>query len=192
MSASFNGSRARGLAPARSVPRPRLTVVSRPDRNAPRLPFVALVVAVLTAGLVGLLLLNTGMERGAYQVTTLRAQAAELDIEQQALQLRVAALQDPQEVAARALRLGMVQNTSPAFISLATGKVLGVSVPGSAGNGFDIGSSLAPSITRLAKRAPIVAGEANSAGVTVALPGSGAGQKTKGGDTARTSPASTH
>jgi len=191
VSASLNGSKARGVLPALSLPQPRLTVVPRPVRQAPRLPFVALVVAVLTAGLVGLLLLNTGMERGTYTVTALRSQVAALGMKHQALQLQVAALQDPQQVAEKALRLGMVPNGSPAFISLGTGKVTGISVPGWAGNRVDIGSFVGPRVERLAKTRPIVGGEANSAGVTAVRP-SHAEKKTKGTDTAPTSPANAH
>lgn len=191
MSASLSGSKARGLSPLLPLPAPRLTVVPRPVRHAPRLPFVALVVAVLTAGLVGLLLLNTGMERGTYTVTALRSRVAALEMDHQALQLQVAALQDPQQAAEKALRLGMVPNGSPAFISLATGKVTGVSVPGLAGNRVDLGSFVGPRVERLAKTMPIVGGEANSASVTVVRPPRGK-NTTKGPDTAPTSPAKAH
>lgn len=187
MSVSLNGSKAASRLPAPSLPRPRLTVVPRPARAASRLPFAALVVAVLCLGLVGLLLVNTGMERGAYQVTALRTKVAALEIQHQALQLEVAALQDPQQVAARALRLGMVPNTSPAFISLATGKVLGVSVPGATAQRFDIGGSVGPTVGRLPKVAPVVAGADNSAGVTIVVPRA-AKKSATGGDTSPTSP----
>jgi hypothetical protein len=154
--------------------------------SARRLPFVVLVIAVLSAGLVGLLLLNTSMERGAYRVSALRAESATLSAHQQELQLQVAALGDPQEVAQQALRLGMVQNPSPAFISLATGAVIGRSVPGSAVDRFDIGTKVGPSVDRMGKIAPSVGGEGNGAGIggiAHVVP------KTKGGDTTTNSPA---
>lgn len=186
MSASLNTSRAKSRLPAVTLPRPRLTVVPRPDRTAPRLPFVALVVALLMAGLVGLLLLNTGMERGAYKVTALRAQVAALDIKQQSLQQQVAALQEPQALAERALHLGMVTNSSPAFLDLRTGKVLGLSVPGSSSNRFDIGSAIGPTVGRLAKIPPLVAGTDASVGTVVTVPRV-VKRHTKSGDTAPTS-----
>jgi len=158
--------------------------------RAPRLPFLVLVVAVLAAGLVGLLLLNTSMERGAYEVTALRQQSAQLSIEQQALQLKVAAMQDPQTVAQKALQLGMVQNISPAFLSLATGKVIGHSWAGAAGNQPDIGAKVGPRVDRLAKIAPVVAGEGNNAGTTVVQRAPKRG--TKAGDTGARSPGSSH
>jgi cell division protein FtsB len=164
--------RARSVLPSPPVPlsRPRLTIVPASARSRRRLPFVVLVISVLAAGLVGLLLLNTSMERRAYQITALRDQSSALSARQQSLVLQVAALQDPQEVAQKALQLGMVQNENPAFLSLATGKVLGHSVPGLPGDQFDIGTKIGPSVDRLGKIAPIVGGEANGAGGPVVLP----------------------
>ncbi len=173
-----------------TLPRPRLTVVPRAVSRAPRLPFMLLVVVVLATGLVGLLLLNTSMERGTYQVTALRQQSAELAIEQQALQLKVAALQDPQEVAQKALALGMVQNVSPAFVTLGSGRVIGHSWAGQAGNQADIGAKVGPSVDRLAKISPVFAGEGNNAGTTGVIQGTA--PPTKAGDTAAKSPRSSH
>lgn len=190
MSTSVNPNRSRTGLAGLSLPRPRLTVVPRVALRAPRLPFVALVVVVLATGLIGLLLLNTSMERGAYQVTALRHQAAALTIERQALQLKVAAMEDPQEVAQRALALGMVQNLSPAFLSLATGKVLGHPAPGLPGNQADIGAKIGISVDRLAKITPVFAGEANNAGTTVVRPSHRHG--TKSGDTGARSAGSRH
>ncbi|MDP9318881.1 MAG: hypothetical protein M3O94_07375 [Actinomycetota bacterium] len=181
MSTSVNPNRSRAGLAGLTLPRPRLTVVPKVVARTPRTPFLMLVVAVLATGLVGLLLLNTSMERGAYQVTALRNESDALSIEQQALQLRVAALQDPQEVAEKALRLGMVQNLSPAFLSLATGQVIGRSVPGAAGAQADVGTKIGPSVDRLAKIAPVVGGEANNAGTAVVRHPARAA--TKSGDT---------
>lgn len=191
MTTSTNQGRARATLSSLPLPRPRLTVVPKVARPMRRMPFAALVIAVLATGLVGLLLLNTSMERGAYQETALRSEAAALGARQQTLQLQVAALQDPQEVAQKALQLGMVQNTSPAFISLATGKVIGRSVPGVRGDQFDIGSKIGPRVDRLGKIAPIVGGEANGAG-THLVRRPAATTATKGGDTKTGSRRSQH
>jgi hypothetical protein len=190
VSTSVSPNRSRVSVAGISLPRPRLTVVPRVVSRAPRLPFLVLVVLVLATGLVGLLLLNTSMERGAYQVTALRQQSAALSIEQQALTLKVAAMQDPQAVAQKALALGMVQNVSPAFLSLATGQVVGHSWAGVAGNQPDIGAKVGPSVDRLAKIAPVIAGERNNEGATVVqtVPK----HRTKASDTAPRSPGSSH
>ena len=67
MSTFLGQARARALRPVAALPRPRLTIVPRVAARAPRVPFVLLVVTILISGLVGLLLLNTSLQRGAYR-----------------------------------------------------------------------------------------------------------------------------
>ena len=100
-------------------------------RAPPRIPFALMVVTVLAAGLVGLLVLNTSLQRGAYAVTDLQDRSANLTPQQQDLETEVAALEAPQRISERAVRLGMVAGDSPAFLSLKTGKVVGRAAPGS-------------------------------------------------------------
>ncbi len=126
MSTFMNQARARTLRPTAGLPRPRLTIVPKVAVRAPRIPFALLVVTVLAAGLIGLLLLNTALQRGAYAVTALQQTSSDLSLRQQNLQTEVAALEAPQRISQRAIRLGMVAGDSPAFLSLKTGKVIGV------------------------------------------------------------------
>ncbi len=126
MSTFLNPVRGRTLLPTKALPRPRLTIVPKVAARAPRIPFALLVVSVLAAGLVGLLLLNTALQRGAYTVTALQQTSADLSLRQQNLQTEVAALEAPQRISQRAVRLGMVASDSPAFLSLKTGQVIGV------------------------------------------------------------------
>lgn len=158
MSSLLTTARARSLRPA-PLPRPRLTIVPKVAAHTPRIPFVLLVVTVLGLGLVGLLLLNTGLQRGAYQVTDLRQTSADLTLRQQNLRVQVADLQQPQKLAERALHLGMVRNDSPAFLSIATGKIVGAAVPGVAVNKVDLGGSPVASDPSAGKVAPEVPGE---------------------------------
>lgn len=160
MSTFLAQARARSLR-VPTVPRPHLTVVPAVARQGRRVPFVALVVGILTAGLVGLLVLNTSLQRGAYIVSDLRAQAADLTLRQQDLQLKVAELQAPEQVAEKALALGMVRNDSPAFLSLATGKVIGVPTPGRPGDQVSLGESVS-SVDSTRKAPPWEAGTHNS------------------------------
>jgi hypothetical protein len=105
--------------------RARLSLVRGRPNPAPRLPFAALVLTVLALGLVGLLVLNTSLQQGAFQVRDLQARAQALADHREALELQVAALREPQRVAARAAAMGMVPDHSPAFLRLSDGAVLG-------------------------------------------------------------------
>lgn len=119
-----------GPARSRTVRRPQqqrpLSVVPRPaSTQRPRAPFVVLVVALMAVGLVGLLLINTSMQRKAFELTDLRERAATLDKREQALRMDVERLSSPDRIAAEAGRLGMVPNASPAFLRLEDGEVVG-------------------------------------------------------------------
>jgi cytoskeletal protein RodZ len=108
-----------------AVERARLTVVPRRATKAPRVPFVTLVSMLLVSGVVGLLLFNTHMQQASFTITSMEESAALLNAKEQSLQMRLDTLRDPQKVAARAKKLGMVPSSSPAFIRLSDGKVLG-------------------------------------------------------------------
>src|SRR3954447_14498206 len=112
-----------------AVSRARLTVVPRQERRAPRTPFVVLVAAVLLAGVVGLLLFNTNMQQGSFRATALEAKATALHATQQSLEMELDRLRDPQEVALRAQKLGMVPIANPAFLRLSDGGTLGEARP---------------------------------------------------------------
>jgi len=85
-----------------------------------------------------LLLLNTALQRGAYAATDLRKDFNVLEVRRELLQTKVGALQDPQRVAQKAIQLGMVQNDSPAFLSLATGSIIGKQLAANEANQVDI------------------------------------------------------
>jgi cell division protein FtsL len=109
--------------------RARLSVVRGGRTHAPRVPFAALVLTVLALGLVGLLVLNTSLQQGAFYARDLEARAEKLTERREALQIQVAELREPQRVAAQASALGMVPNANPAFLRLSDGKVLGDPTP---------------------------------------------------------------
>lgn len=138
MSINAWSGRSRALNPATPEPGPRLTLVSRPGLQAPRLPFVLFVMVLLASGLIGLLLLNTSLQRGAYTASGLRQESNALEVRRELLQTKVGALQDPQRVAQQALHLGMVQNDSPAFLMLASGTIIGKPLAANATNQVDI------------------------------------------------------
>ena len=127
--------------PATTSPAPRPSRLSRAGAalhlvpgTRPRLgggPFAAVVVGILAGGLLTLLLLNTVIAQGAFTVNQRQAQADALAVQEQALAQRVAALETPDALERRARELGMVASTTPVFLRLSDGKVLGVPTPAS-------------------------------------------------------------
>jgi hypothetical protein len=135
MSTVFSPSKARVTPAPATKQEPKLRVVYGAPFRPPRMPFVIFVVALLAAGLVGLLLLNTELQRGTFQVTALNQQADQLRDQQEQLEREVRTLESPQNLADRALRMGMVPNQNPVFLRLSDGRVLGVPEEAKAGTG---------------------------------------------------------
>ncbi len=104
-----------------------------PRMAAPGRAFVVLLVGVLAAGLVGLLVLNTAMQRAAFRLESLSADADRLEMRRQVLDLQVDRMGSPEVLARRATELGMVQMTTPVFLRLSDGTVLGDPHPAVAG-----------------------------------------------------------
>lgn len=121
-----------------AVERARLSVVPRLSSEAPRVPFVTLVSLMLIAGVVGLLLFNTSMQQNSFAATDLEKQARDLSSREQTLQMELENLRNPQSVAEKAQALGMVPASTPAFIQLSDGSIVGDPVPASAENRTDV------------------------------------------------------
>jgi len=124
----------RGTAPGRPVRDtgqvgPRLRVAPPAVVSGPRAPFVALVLAVVVAGVLGILVLNTKINENAFRLSDLRARQATLDRQEQELNQHIADQASPNSLAAAARRLGLVPSGTPAFIKLPDGRVLGVPQP---------------------------------------------------------------
>nr|WP_073762222.1 septum formation initiator family protein [Streptomyces sp. CB02923] len=84
--------------------------------TAARTPFVLLVVVLLGSGLIALLLLNSALNQGSFELSKLEKRTNELTDEQQALQQEVDAYSAPGALDERARELGMVPGGSPAFL----------------------------------------------------------------------------
>ncbi|MFY9914848.1 MAG: hypothetical protein WAK18_09290 [Nocardioidaceae bacterium] len=191
MSTFLNQARARSLRPGLTLPRPRLTIVPKVAARAPRIPFAVLVISVLAGGLVGLLLLNTALQRGAYEVTALQDTSDGLTLRQQNLETEVASLQSPQRISERAVRLGMVANDSPAFLSLETGQVIGVPKVGTRAHRPTIGALPARTAGRDTKVASDFAGEGLSGSTGAVKVARQAPDKPAAGKPGGTNPADT-
>ncbi|MCX4980361.1 septum formation initiator family protein [Streptomyces sp. NBC_00572] len=92
--------------------------------SAARTPFVLLVVVLLGGGLISLLLLNSALNQGSFQLNELKDRTTELTDEEQALQRDVDDYAAPDALERRARELGMIPGGSPAFLG-PEGKVLG-------------------------------------------------------------------
>lgn len=92
-------------------------------------PFAILVLCLLAIGLVLLLLLNTALDRGAFQIQAAQKRQSQLTDQQQELQLRLAGLSAPGALASQAAALGLVPNPRPVFLDPGNGAVLGVPTP---------------------------------------------------------------
>ncbi|GHJ38213.1 septum formation initiator family protein [Streptomyces sp. TS71-3] len=100
-----------------------------PSRAA-KTPFVLLVVVLLGGGLLGLLVLNSSLNEGSFQLSELQKQTTDLTDEEQALQRQVNGYAAPGALEHRARHLGMVPGGDPAFLQ-PDGTVRGVpSTPG--------------------------------------------------------------
>ena len=116
-----------------AVERARLTVVP-PRRSlgrtqAARTPFAVLVLVMLAAGVVGLLMFNTNMQQASFKATALQERVNVLTAKEQALDMELDKLRDPQNLAEAAKALGMVAPSQPAFVRLSDGRVLGNPTP---------------------------------------------------------------
>ena len=118
--------------------RARLTVVPHRAPRVARVPFVILMLLLLGAGLVGLLVLNTSLQQGAFRAAALQTRQVALSTRQHDLELQVSVLQNPQRLARVAQHLGMVPNTNPVFINAANGRVMGTPAPAIPGTGPEL------------------------------------------------------
>ncbi|RNG03124.1 septum formation initiator family protein, partial [Streptomyces botrytidirepellens] len=87
-----------------------------------------LVVVLLGSGLIALLLLNSSLNQGSFELSKLEKQTDELSDERQSLQQEVDQLSAPGALEQRAQELGMVPGGSPAFLN-PDGTVAGVPAP---------------------------------------------------------------
>ncbi|MET8568699.1 septum formation initiator family protein [Streptomyces sp. NPDC004783] len=102
--------------------------------QAARAPFVLLVVLLLGGGLIGLLVLNSALSEGSFELEDLKQETKSLTDEEQALQRDIDTYSAPQALQHRARELGMVPGTDPVFLA-PDGTVKGSPRPASAAAG---------------------------------------------------------
>lgn len=123
----IDGTGALAAQPARA---PRSLWVAPPLPVAvPRTPFVALVLALVVGGVLGILLLNTKINENAFRLDKLRTEQAQLDLREQQLRRELAEREAAGNLEAEVRRLGGVPAGNPAYLRLADGKVFGEPQP---------------------------------------------------------------
>lgn len=142
-----------------AVERARLTVV--PQRSlgrtqARRTPFAVLVLAMLVAGVVGLLMFNTHMQQSSFTATALQDRVTTLTAQEQSLNMELDQLRDPQRLAKAAKRLRMVAPSTPAFLDMSTGRILGTPTAATSGDAVRINPLPAQLPKALARKTVIV------------------------------------
>ncbi|MFK4067980.1 hypothetical protein [Streptomyces sp. NPDC029674] len=85
--------------------------------QAARTPFVLLVVLLLGGGLIALLILNSSLNEGSFQLSELKKETKDLTEEEQELQRDVDGYAAPDALQRRARELGMVPGGDPAFLN---------------------------------------------------------------------------
>jgi uncharacterized protein HemX len=104
--------------------RPGSRPAGRPAAAArPRAPFVLLLLALLGGGLVCLLLINTTLAEGSFQITAIQQKNASLAQQVQAAEQQTTALKSPASIAARAQQLGMRPVGRLHFLDLKNGRL---------------------------------------------------------------------
>jgi hypothetical protein len=110
--------------------RPTLTEVpAAPAAVAGAGVFALVVVGMLVAGMGVLLVLNTSLAQGAFELGALDKTQAQLAVQEQQLVQQLALTESPDALQRRANQLGMVPVAAPVFLRLADGVVLGTPVP---------------------------------------------------------------
>jgi len=146
---------------------PRLRVVTGAPLRRGGAAFGVVCAALLTMGLIGLLLLNTVLAQGSFTLSSLRATSDQLADVQAALNQSLDASKSPANLATRATSMGMVPAQSAAFLRLSDGKVIGVAQPASPGPGFTVVGTTAPAPV-LPKPAPTASAPAPAKPATTA------------------------
>jgi hypothetical protein len=109
------------------LPRTRPETKAKPAPEpveVPRPAFVGGILALVVAGIVGLLVLNTVINEDAYRLQELRTQAGELDQTEQALADELTTLNSPNNLEAEAIRYGMVHPEKVTYLYLPGGETV--------------------------------------------------------------------
>jgi hypothetical protein len=119
--------RAAGRAVAES--RRRLRVAPPLPVTVARAPFVAMLLIIVVAGVVGILVLSTLINANQFQLNDLQNKQSGLNQQEQQLQQNLAQQQAPGSVVNDARRLGLVPAGTLGYIQMPDGSVVGIPDP---------------------------------------------------------------
>src|SRR4051812_1563095 len=140
-------------------------------RGRPRVVYAGVVVGGLGALMLSQLMLSIALSDGAYTIDSLQSQQKEGSRVVQQLNEELGRLSSPQNLAANAEALGMVQNTNPVWLRMSDGAVLGDPAPAAEGAGV-LGAAGSQVANQLLTNVPLVAQpEGTVAGQAPATPG---------------------
>lgn len=84
------------------------------QREAPKAPFVVMVMLVLGAGVAGIMYFSTQAAADSYRLQEARAEQEKLTLRVEQLRREVALLESPTDLARRASEMGLVEPSNPA------------------------------------------------------------------------------
>lgn len=138
----------------------------------PRMFYAAVTVGTVLIIVVAQLLLSIGVSQGAYQIGGLHDKQTDLQRSYQAVSEEVNRLSSPQNLAANADALGMVNNGTPVFLRLSDGAVLGSPTAASAPAATVAGEARNLIPNALLAGVPILGGHTDPNGVALPTAGS--------------------
>jgi hypothetical protein len=161
------------------VARPVEIVTSRAQRRArPKIAYALIATAALFVLLLAQLAISIALSDGAYKISDLQAAKTELVRDQQKYSEQRDVLSSPQNLAANADELGMVRNSNPVYLDLATGVVHGSPAPAAgadeATSGNLIPNTLLEGVPLTTKAPATAAADAAAAGTDPAATSIGA------------------
>jgi len=118
-------------------------------RALARKALVGILSVWITSAIVGSL-----CDTSIYQISQLKHESEAIAIQTQVLQQQVDSLRSPQNLATSARNLGMIVNSNPVFLKVATAKVLGNAVPASLSTSTSVSNNLIANSVMIAKSKP--------------------------------------
>jgi len=145
-------------------------VPGRDQRRArPKVVYASVVIGGIGALMLSQLMMSIALSDGAYTIDSLQSQQKEQSRVVQQLNEELGTLSSPQNLAANAEALGMVQNTNPVWLRMSDGAVVGTPAAAAAGAGV-LGATGSQVPNELLSNVPLVTGADSAAAQASATP----------------------